>query len=271
MTRVLIVGTLIALTPVACGGSDAGGDAPGRSQPRLPSLLGDAAGADGPDVRPRWEAVRALRGDGEEITDTFVIADDAIQWRASWRCDAGGRLVIETLPRPRGGQALVDRACAGRGEAFAVDTGRLRLSVEADGPWRAVLEQQVDTPLVEPALDEMAPPAKVVARGGFFDVEQEGKGKVAIYELSDGRLAVRLEDFWVTPNIDLELWTSSLARPKTSKQVFNAPHHRIRFLKATAGDHNYVLPSDLPWGRVRSIAIWCQITHEVYAAASLTS
>lgn len=265
--RILIVG-LIALT-AACGGQGNAGNPTARSQPRLPSLLGEADGSNELDVRPRWERVRAFSGRGDEVTPPFLIANGAIQWRARWRCDKG-RLVVRVLPRAASGQALVNHPCDRSGEAFAVERGRLRLSVEANGPWNAIIQQEVDTPLVEPPLREMGPSASLLSEGRFFGVDEEGKGRALVYELPGGRLAVRLEDFWVTPNVDLELWTSTLAHPKTSKQIFNSAHSRVQFLKATAGSHNYVLPRELTAGRVLSLAIWCRFTHEIYAAASLT-
>lgn len=52
-------------------------------------------------------------------------------------------------------------------------------------------------PLVEPPLPEMAAPgSKVVATATMYDVDRVGKGTARIYQLPDGRLALRLEDFF---------------------------------------------------------------------------
>ncbi|MCA1707588.1 MAG: DM13 domain-containing protein [Actinobacteria bacterium] len=49
----------------------------------------------------------------------------------------------------------------------------------------------------------------------------------------------------------------------------SAPHHRLAFLKATAGSMNYEIPADVDVARYRSIVIWCDLTSNAYAAATL--
>ena len=58
-----------------------------------------------------------------------------------------------------------------------------------------------------------APGPSNVATGGFYRMDQVGKGSVTIFRLPSGRHALRLSGFYVKPNIDLEIRLSPL-RPE---------------------------------------------------------
>ncbi len=229
-----------------------------------------------PELRsqPWWQEVATLRGDGPTTTEPFVVADHSLQWRVRWRCHAGPFRVLpvrtsgDPLRRP-----LADvRECSGKEDSgFSVRHGRYVLRVEAAGPWEMTVEQQVDVPMVEPPLPEMtAPGARVVRTATVYDVDRTGRGSARIYELPDGSRVLRLEDFFVSINSDLEILFSELAEPRTTPQIAGAPFEHIAFLKATAGSMNYPLPADLDLRRFGSIVIWCEITHNAYAAAALS-
>lgn len=73
----------------------------------------------------------------------------------------------------------------------------------------------------------------------------------------------------MSPNVDLEIWLSESSSPRTTRQARRAPHRRVVFLEATAGAMNFRVPDGVDLGRYRSIVIWCEITHNAYAAAPL--
>ncbi|MFN2568945.1 MAG: DM13 domain-containing protein [Candidatus Dormibacteria bacterium] len=165
---------------------------------------------------------------------------------------------------------MVDGACPGDGDAYATRTGQIRLAVEAPGPWTAVVEQEVDTPLDEPPLPEMqAATARVLARGPFRNVDRMGKGEVTLYRLADGRSALRLENFQIPINTDLFVWTEPVAGLKNSAAMFDAPHTVVAALKSTTGNQNYVVPATVAPEQIKSIVIWCQIQQFAYVAGDL--
>ncbi|HEX2192710.1 MAG TPA: DM13 domain-containing protein [Acidimicrobiales bacterium] len=217
---------------------------------------------------PRWEQVRVLTGNAPtEVPVT--ISPDAIQWRVKWDCEAGKMVINTTPPPPRSGP-LVDSPCPDNGEGFSVLQGDVKLTIEASGPWKATVEQQVDTPLDEPPLPEMAT-AKVLSRGDFYNVDKTGKGTAILYELPDGRRALRFEPgFDVLNDPDLVVWLSEASAPKTSKEVVDSPHVEIAALKSTKGSQNYIVPDDLPIGRIGSVALYCVPVPSIYIAASLS-
>jgi hypothetical protein len=259
----------LGLLAAACS-EDGASPQSGSSRIRVPELVARSGSQSRRPVRPRWERVVELTGRAR-ATRPLRIADRAIQWRMHFECE-GGRLFVDIVSVADHEEASFRRKCPGAGTRYAIMTGRLVLSVEAEGRWGILVEQQVDTPLLEPPLPAIGTgTSDVVAEGRFYDVELEGSGKAYLHRLPGNRYVIRLEDFWVTPNVDLELWSSTLRRPQTSAEIVRAPHRPIAFLKATAGAHNYLLPRGMDVARMRSVAIWCQLTHQMYAAAPLSS
>lgn len=271
--RWIIVIVLAAGLLAACGDSDEGESA--RAGPDttigFPSTLATAPPVlpnhDATQAAPRWEQVRVVTG-AANMEVPVQIASRAFQWRVKWSCDAGSLTINSTPPPPRGG-ALVTGTCPGTGEAFARQTGDVKLSVLGTGPWKATVEQQVDTPLDEPPLPEMAN-ARVLSKGAFYNVERSGKGNVTLYQLADGRRALRIDPgFEVVNDPDLVIWLSPLAAPKTSREMADAPHYELSALKSTKGSQNYILPNDIPFD-IRSIGLFCVPVPAIYIAASLS-
>ena len=264
----------IALVAVAvAGGCGDGGEGDGGKQrakdpftevSRQPSLTRTARRA-----APRWDRVTRLQGSAP-ATSSVSIAAGAIQWRARWRCSSG-RLDLTLTPKPRSAPERAGGRCPGSGEATWVQTGEQRLRVAAGGRWSVVVEQQVDTPIDEPPLAAMrASAARVLAAGSFFDVERKGEGRVRLYRLPGGRLALRLDPFRTSANTDLFVWLSTARRPRTTSAGVNARRlGRLIPLKSTIGPQNYVLGRGIDARQIRSVLIWCEPIRIVYTAASL--
>jgi hypothetical protein len=166
-------------------------------------------------------------------------------------------------------RALLDADCP-EGVGHSERKGSTRLEVSADGPWSLEIAQRIETPLVEPPLPAMtAPGAKVLAAGSFHKVDRVGAGTVTIYEQADGRFAVRLEDFWVTPKNALQLRLSTVASPRTTKEYLGAESQILAVMDVTAGSLNYLPPSGVDPPEFRSVVVWSPLDKHVYAAAPL--
>ncbi len=218
---------------------------------------------------PWWAQVATFDGTGPETTDRFTIDEFALQWRAVWTCESGHLLV--RAQRGDGeavGQPLVDAPCPSDGTGFSVELGDLRMDVQAEGPWELVVEEQVDVPLVEPPTAEMEK-GRVVATGEIYDMDRRGSGTVFVYRLRDGSTMVRLEDFYITPNVDLEIDVSELERPQTTEEFTSARYERIAMMPVTTGSINYEVPDDVDVRDWESIVIWCEPLHLAYAGATL--
>lgn len=255
----------VALAGAGCGDGDepaAPAKDPFRAVPQ------DTIVAPANKAAPRWEPVTSFSGTGA-ATRTVNIADDAIQWRVRWRCEPGP-FAVSISPAPRSGSPRAHGDCPGRGEHSWVASGRRELRVQATGGWRMEVEQEVDTALREPPLAAMkSPAAEVLARGVFYKVERQGRGRAILYRLPNDRLALRLENFKTEANTDLFVWLSEARRPRTTRAAFRARHVEFAALKSTLGDQNYVLPRSADASRIRSIVIWCEPVRIVYTAATL--
>lgn len=223
--------------------------------------------------QPYWVTVRRFAGSGGTTTPAFSVDRRALQWRVAWRCERGPFAI---RPQRLSGEAyrpLADTAdCPARDEGRSVASGDFRLQVDAQAGWEARVEQQVDVPLAEPPTATMtAPGTREIARARFYGIDEDGSGSARVYREPDGGLSLRLEDFYVTPNVDLEIRLSELARPKSTRAVAAARHRDIVFLKATTGSMNYRLPAGALDEDVKSIVIWCENTRNAYAAATLAS
>lgn len=222
--------------------------------------------------QPYWRPVQRFRGSGALTTAALAIDPGALQWRVKWGCERGAFGIQPQRPSGQDeGHQLADTAgCPEKGTGLSVASGTFELDVQAQGPWTAQVEEQVDVPLVEPPTPKMTSQAsQVVASGTFYGIDEEGEGTVKLYRAQDGSVSLRLEDFYVTPNVDLEIRFSELQRPTSTKEVANAPYEDVVFLKATTGAMNYRIPPGVLSDRVGSVVIWCEITSNAYAAASL--
>ncbi len=216
--------------------------------------------------QPWWQAVTIIEGTGAGTTEAFDIVDGAIQWRVTAECETGELAVTaagETEP-------LLQTSCGTSELGYGTDVGSTSLDVRADGPWRLQVEQQLDVPLVEPPTPAMtAPGTQTVASGEFYRIDQAETGTVTVYQLEDGSHAVRLDNFFVTPNVDLEIRLSPLEAPQTTAEYMSQPAALVAPLDVTAGSMNFVVPADVDPGQFGSVVIWCPLIDSAYAAASL--
>jgi len=216
--------------------------------------------------QPWWQGLTKLQGNGTTTTTPFTVSQDALQWRAKWSCETGRlRVRVPGQPRP-----IIDAACPGADTGYGVRKGAVALEVTADGPWTLTVDQQVDVPLIEPPLPAMsAPDTRLVFTGSLYRIDQVGTGTVNIYQTADGRHLLRLDSFFVTANIDLELRFSPLEAPRTTEQYMNAPSVWVAPLDVTTGSLNFTIPPDVNPARYRSLVVWCPIIDSAYSAATL--
>ena len=219
--------------------------------------------------QPWWQGVRDLTGATTSGTEAaFTIGHNVSQWRARWTCTAG------RLEATLSGQShsLLDVACPGSGTAYVTRTGAMNLRVTADAPWTIRVAQEVDVPLVESPLAVMsARGSAVVLTGTFYGVDQKSQGRLNVYHLGSGGYALRLSNFYVSPNVDLQIRFDPLRAPHSTKQFLATRSALVAPLNVTAGSLNFLVPPGLDPNRYRSVVIWCPLITSAYAAATLVS
>ena len=280
-TGLTILGLIVLVAMAIVGGNAFGARDRifGATAKPLPAAAARVAGSDTGPLRPApatsirsqpwWQGVATLHGDGAATPTPFTIEATALQWRAKWTCERG-HLTIRSPSRPK---PLIDADCsAAAGTGYFSKGGTVGITVQADGPWTLQVDQEVDVPLVEPPLPTMtAPGATVQSTATFYGVDQAGSGHAQIYRLAGGTYALRLVDFFVTPNSDLSLKLSPLPAPHTTAAFTATPSVQVAPLDITAGSINVVVPKDVEPSKFGSVVIWCERLHSVYAAASLMS
>ncbi len=269
-----LVLTLAVAAVAACGGDGGGGGGgPQGSSPAPPT--NGPSGPGGGAVRrsqPYWTTVVELRGTGPATAAPFTLDPAALQWRMTFRCEAGafsaaGAKGAEPLRRALATNA---RCGDGEGQAYSGEIGTITLTIAAGGPWDATIEQQVDGPLVEPLPAALAS-AQVVATGEFTGFDREGEGAVRVYRLADGSQAVRLENFYTSLNPDLGLLFTSLASFRTSAEVGDAPSVEVALLKATLGSMSFAVPAGVDVTTYPAVVIWSERARSAFAYAPLRS
>jgi len=227
----------------------------------------------GPALRslPWWQPVAQLRGNGDATTEVFDVGPEAIQWRVTWTCAAGRFAATPLLGSGKRGREVVpETPCGEQDQGYAVSSGSLALDVEATGSWTAEVEQQVDVPKVEPLLPGMQTPGAAVLSGGdVYGVDRTGSGRVELHRLPDGSHVLRLVDFSVSINSELEVQLSTVPAPRSTADVVGPAFVSVAALEATAGTMNFVVPAGVDLARYRSVVIWCEVTRNAYAAAVL--
>lgn len=271
-----IVGLVALLASATVGGNLFGlrerlfGSVAPEPRPAAVSRVAGVAGGTDETVlrsQPWWQGVETIRGDGPRVVD-LEIGDGAIQWRATWTCEQG-HLLVEVAGRT---DPLVDAACPGSGQGFAVQAGPVELDIVGDGPWKLEVEQQIDVPLEEPPLAVMrGPGTAAVATGELYGIDRSGTGTATFYKTAKGDHLLRLDEFFVTPNVDLELRLSPLREPRTTRQYLDSPSEFVAFLPITAGSLNFDVPASVDPTKFRSLVIWCPPLRTAYAAISLKS
>lgn len=216
--------------------------------------------------QPWWQGVTTLSGVGPMTPPAFNVSDDAVQWRVKWTCQSAQL----TVTAPGRSRPVVDAACPGTGTGYGTTSGSVALAVQADGPWQLQVDQQVEVPLDEPPLPAMTAPGAVrMSTGSFYRIDQTGTGTVTLYRLADGTYALRLDNFFVTANSELEVKLSSAEEPKSSEQFLAAPSALVSPLDITTGSLNFTLPPDVDPSQYHSVVIWCRLINSAYSAATL--
>lgn len=132
----------------------------------------------------------------------------------------------------------------------------------------AEMVKAADSPSVE-ATDAMpADTPTVIATGTFMDADNfhKGSGSATLYTLADGSNVVRLEDFEVTNGPDLHVLLSTSDDPAADL----GDYLDLGSLKGNVGNQNYDIPAGVDVSRYRSVIIYCDPFHVLFASASFS-
>ncbi|MCQ3979344.1 MAG: hypothetical protein DPW09_38480 [Anaerolineae bacterium] len=166
----------------------------------------------------------------------------------------------------------VEQARAGLREAIP-SQAEMEKMAEAEQQAVATRVMEAAAALPDKAMEEPMPADQptVVAQGQFQDADSfhQGSGAATIYQLPDGNLVLRFEDFTVTNGPDLHVLLAENPTPTSSSDL--GEYLDLGSLKGNIGSQNYDIPARTDLSRFKSIVIYCQPFHVVFATAPLVN
>ena len=145
-------------------------------------------------------------------------------------------------------------------------------------PWtlwtRSALDEEIPGPVGSRSMavpEGAAHPSPVeLSRGDFVRQEHKVQGVARLLLLDDGQRIVRLERFSTSDGPDLHVLLSEKKAGGNWLKYSRGHSVRLGALKATDGNHNYVIPASADLSGVASVVIWCRRFHTAFGSAPLT-
>lgn len=169
---------------------------------------------------------------------------------------------------------------------LAVVAGVVVLSVVVVGaalfqPWRiftssSVYEALPAAPAPASAQAPVTPPPAtpeapvVLGSGTFQSQEHETTGTAQLVRLADGSHLLRLEDLASSDGPDVKVWLSSLPAGGDWFKYRSGRYVDLGAVKATHGNHNYLLPPGTDITGLTSVVLWCDRFSVAFGSAPLT-
>lgn len=155
-------------------------------------------------------------------------------------------------------------------------------------PWRALTSSRLDEPAPmaavssepmaaeptasvspAPAPAPSAPKPTVLAQGRFVSQEHDTAGTAKVLDLGDGGRVLRLESFTTSDGPDVHVWLSDASAGGEWSTYDDGRYVALGEIKATDGNHNYVIPADADLTGLNSVVIWCDRFNVAFGSAPL--
>jgi Electron transfer DM13 len=96
-----------------------------------------------------------------------------------------------------------------------------------------------------------------ITQGSFKSLAHETKGTAAIYQLGNGKRALRLTEFETSNGPDVHVYLTAAEVAKGSDAIKEAGFIDLGSMKGNKGDQNYDLPADVDLNKYKNVTIWC--------------
>lgn len=107
----------------------------------------------------------------------------------------------------------------------------------------------------------------VLAEGAFVSQEHDTSGTARVLALPDGSRVLRLEGFSTSDGPDVHVWLSDAPADGDWHSYDDGRYVPLGEIKATDGNHNYVIPADADLVGLRSVVIWCDRFNVAFGSA----
>jgi hypothetical protein len=154
-------------------------------------------------------------------------------------------------------------------------------------PWRLFTSSSINEALPvgsSPAstMPTVEPPASVtqgptptasgplmVRTGTFQSQEHETSGTAQLLVLPDGSHLLRLENLASSDGPDVKVWLSTLEAGGDWFKYRSGRYVDLGAIKATHGNHNYVIPPGTDIAGLTSVVLWCDRFSVAFGSAAL--
>ncbi|WP_223940484.1 DM13 domain-containing protein [Arthrobacter sp. StoSoilB22] len=109
----------------------------------------------------------------------------------------------------------------------------------------------------------------VLGSGTFQSQEHETTGTARLVRLADGSHLLRLEDMASSDGPDVKVWLSSLPAGGDWFKYRSGRYVDLGAVKATHGNHNYLLPPGTDITGLTSVVLWCDRFSVAFGSAPL--
>ena len=109
-----------------------------------------------------------------------------------------------------------------------------------------------------------------LSQGRFHGVAHATQGLATIYQLPDGKRALRLTEFETSNGPDVHVYLVATTDAIDNATVTQAGFMPLGALKGTIGDQNYEVPADVDLTKYQAVTIWCRRFGVNFGTAPLT-
>jgi hypothetical protein len=96
-----------------------------------------------------------------------------------------------------------------------------------------------------------------LTKGNFKSLAHNTKGLASIYQLPDGKRALRLTQFETSNGPDVHVYLTAAEVEKGSDAIKEAGFIDLGSMKGNQGDQNYDIPADTDLSKYKNVTIWC--------------
>jgi len=109
-----------------------------------------------------------------------------------------------------------------------------------------------------------------LSQGRFHGVAHATHGLATLYQLPDGKRALRLTEFETSNGPDVQVYLVATNDATDNETVTQAGFIHLGALKGNVGDQNYEVPADVDVHKYQAVTIWCRRFGVNFGTAPLT-
>lgn len=117
------------------------------------------------------------------------------------------------------------------------------------------------------SVTETTKEPKLLKKGSFISLWHTTTGEAHIYELSNGKRILRLENLVSSDGPDVKVVITPIKNATEGWEKYD--YFKLGSSKATHGNVNYDIPDNIKLEEMGTVVLWCERFNESFGAASL--